>query len=84
MYILTNIIKKFLIKLIEIYQKTLSPDHGPLKSMYPHGFCRFTPSCSEYGKEAINKHGPIKGGLMAAYRIIRCNPFNKGGYDPVK
>jgi len=84
MQFLSNIIKKILITLIEIYQKTLSPDHGLLKLMYPHGYCRFTPTCSDYGKEAINKYGPIKGGLMATYRIIRCNPFNKGGYDPVK
>ena len=84
MQFLSNIIKKILIKLIDIYQKTLSPDHGLLKFMFPHGYCRFTPTCSEYRKEAINKYGPIKGGLMTAYRILRCNPFNKGGYDPVK
>jgi len=81
---LYNITKKALVKLIEIYQKTLSPDHGFLKVFYPHGFCRFTPTCSQYGKEAIMKHGAVKGGIMTAYRIIRCNPFNRGGYDPVK
>lgn len=70
--------------LIRIYQKTLSFDHGPLKIFYPHGFCRFTPSCSDYGVQAISKYGIIKGGLKSAWRVLRCNPFNKGGYDPLK
>jgi hypothetical protein len=81
-------IKKFfeeiVIVLIKIYQKTLSFDHGPLKMFYPHGFCRFTPTCSEYGLEAIRKYGVIKGGFMTAWRVLRCNPWNKGGHDPVK
>ena len=45
--------------------------------------CRFTPTCSEYAMEAIQKHGAWKGGLLAIWRILRCNPFCKGGYDPV-
>ena len=73
-----------MVKLIRIYQKTLSFDHGPLKVYYPHGFCRFSPTCSDYGAEAITKYGLIKGGLMAGWRILRCNPWNKGGHDPVK
>ncbi len=81
---LSQLNKKFLISLIRFYQKTLSFDHGPLKGLYPHGFCRFYPSCSQYGIEAIEKHGPIKGGFMTAWRILRCNPWNKGGHDPVK
>jgi putative membrane protein insertion efficiency factor len=76
--------KKIVITLITIYQKTLSFDHSPLKMFYPHGFCRFTPTCSQYGKEAIEKYGVIKGGALAAWRVTRCNPWNKGGYDPVK
>ncbi|MHB8903835.1 MAG: membrane protein insertion efficiency factor YidD [Patescibacteria group bacterium] len=72
------------IKLIRIYQKTLSFDHGFLKIFYPHGFCRFYPSCSEYGVEAIQKYGIIKGGFKAVWRIMRCNPWNKGGNDPLK
>lgn len=80
----SNFIKKILVSLINIYQKTLSFDHGPLKVFYPHGFCRFTPSCSQYGKEAIIKHGPIKGVLLGTWRVLRCNPWSKGGYDPVK
>jgi len=76
--------RKMVVGLIKIYQKTLSFDHGPLKSLYPHGFCRFSPSCSQYGIDAFTKYGLIRGGLMTSWRIIRCNPWNKGGYDPVK
>ncbi|HQM18724.1 MAG TPA: membrane protein insertion efficiency factor YidD [Candidatus Paceibacterota bacterium] len=79
-----KLLGKFFVKLIRLYQKTLSFDHGPLKVFYPYGFCRFTPTCSEYGIQAIEKYGPIKGGFKSAWRIIRCNPFNKGGYDPLK
>ncbi len=72
------------VKLIGFYQKTLSMDHGPLKVFFPHGFCRFQPTCSEYGKQAIMKYGIIRGGFMASWRILRCNPWSKGGIDPVK
>lgn len=76
--------RKALIVLIKIYQKTISFDHGLLKNFYPHGFCRFTPTCSQYGIEALNKYGIIRGGLKTSWRILRCNPWNKGGDDPVK
>jgi len=79
-----NIPKKFVVGLIKIYQKTLSFDHSWLKAYYPHGYCRFFPSCSQYAIEVIERHGLIKGGIRACWRILRCNPFNKGGYDPVK
>lgn len=62
--------------LIKIYQKFISP-------LFPPS-CRFYPTCSEYAIQAFTKHGIFKGGLMAIWRILRCNPFNKGGYDPVK
>jgi putative membrane protein insertion efficiency factor len=81
---LSNYIAKILITVIKIYQKTLSFDHSPLKVFYPHGFCRFNPSCSQYSIEAIDKYGPIKGSFKAMWRILRCNPFNKGGNDPLK
>lgn len=74
----------FVVKLINIYQKSLSFHHGPMKHLYPNGFCRFYPSCSEYGKEAILKYGLVLGGLKSIWRIMRCNPWNKGGYDPLK
>lgn len=76
--------RRLAVRMIKVYQKTFSFDHGPMKSMYPHGFCRFNPSCSQYGVEAIEKYGIIKGGLMTSWRILRCNPWSKGGNDPVK
>lgn len=69
------VMKHIMIKLIRLYQKYLSP----LKTVK----CPYTPTCSNYGIEAIEKYGAIKGGLLALWRIIRCNPFSKGGYDPV-
>ena len=69
--------------IIRIYQKTLSFDHGWIKKFYPNGYCRFYPTCSEYGYKSIDRHGLIKGGWLTLKRIIRCNPFNKGGIDEV-
>ncbi len=66
---------------IRLYQKTLSPDHGPLKKLHPFGYCKFYPSCSEYGHRIIKKRGMIIGIPKTLWRIIRCNPFNKGGVD---
>jgi len=65
-----------LLALIRAYQAVISP-------ALPPDTCRFYPSCSHYGYQAIYKYGPIKGSVMAAWRILRCNPFNPGGYDPV-
>ena len=61
--------------MIRFYQKNISPIKKPC--------CRFYPTCSEYAVEAIEKYGALKGSLMAVWRILRCNPFCKGGYDPV-
>jgi uncharacterized protein len=61
--------------LIRIYQRRISP-------ALPPG-CRFQPTCSHYGYEAIERHGLVRGSLMTAWRLVRCNPFNSGGYDPV-
>jgi hypothetical protein len=72
-----------LIKIIKIYQKTLSPDEGWFKARYPVGFCRFTPHCSQYCVEAIEKYGALKGIAMGVWRVVRCNPWSKGGEDPV-
>lgn len=68
-------IKKILIKMIRLYQKYISP----MKTTK----CPYIPSCSQYGLEAVQKYGALKGGLLAAWRILRCNPFSRGGYDPV-
>ncbi len=69
---------------VVIYQKTLSPDHGPLQHLFPHGYCRFNPICSEYMRQAILKKGVIKGSAMGIWRICRCNPWSDGGIDEVK
>jgi hypothetical protein len=73
---LQNIPRMVLLALIRLYQATLSRG-------LPANSCRFYPSCSHYGYQAIYKHGAIKGSLMATWRILRCNPFNPGGFDPV-
>ena len=70
--------KKLLIWLITGYQKYLSG----LESKNIH--CKYYPTCSEYTKQAIQKYGALKGSLKGFYRILRCNPFSKGGYDPLK
>jgi putative membrane protein insertion efficiency factor len=67
--------KKLLIKSIKIYKKYISPVLPPA--------CRYFPTCSEYALEALEKYGAAKGSFLAAKRILRCNPFAKGGYDPV-
>ena len=65
-----------LLGLIRLYQMTLS-------RVLPIGTCRFYPSCSHYGYQAIYKYGVLKGSVMAIWRVLRCNPFNEGGIDPV-
>ena len=65
-----------ILALIRLYQKTISRG-------LPENTCRFYPSCSHYGYQAVYKYGAIKGSAMATWRVLRCNPFNPGGYDPV-
>lgn len=68
--------KRLLLTLIKFYQTSISPLFPPR--------CRFSPTCSQYAKEAIEKYGAAKGGWLAFKRLMRCNPFNKGDYfDPV-
>ena len=76
--------KRIALALIRLYQKTLSFDHGPLKIYYPGGFCRYRPTCSQYTYDAVSKYGVMKGSWFGAKRIASCNPWHKGGYDPVK
>lgn len=68
--------KKVLIKLVRIYQKYLSPMKG-------YSSCKYFPTCSMYAVEAIERFGALKGMGLAVWRILRCNPFSQGGYDPV-
>lgn len=67
--------KKCLIALIRFYRRYISPMKAPC--------CRYVPTCSEYAIIAIERYGVLKGGALAVWRILRCNPFVKGGYDPV-
>lgn len=67
--------KRLMIKMIRFYQKYISVQSAPS--------CRFIPTCSHYAIEAIETHGAIKGGYLAAKRILRCHPWGKMGYDPV-
>ena len=70
-----SLISGFLIGLIKLYQITLSPLIGRA--------CRYTPTCSNYGIEAIRKHGPLKGSWLTLKRVLSCNPWGGSGYDPV-
>ena len=72
---LRRLLVMLLILPIRFYQTSISPLTPPS--------CRFTPSCSEYARQAIIKHGPFKGLYLAIWRILRCNPWGGSGYDPV-
>ena len=64
-----------LVGLVRLYQATVSPMLGPC--------CRYAPSCSEYAIAALRMHGVVRGTLLAAWRLLRCHPLARGGYDPV-
>ncbi len=68
---------------IVAYQYTLSPDHGFMSRFVRYRVCRYEPTCSEFGYEAIGKYGLLKGGWMTFWRILRCTPWHPGGHDPV-
>lgn len=72
---LMHLLSLLLVLPIRFYQLYISPLTGPS--------CRFTPTCSEYARQAILKHGPFKGLYLAVWRILRCNPWGGSGYDPV-
>ncbi|NLV48381.1 MAG: membrane protein insertion efficiency factor YidD [Clostridiaceae bacterium] len=67
--------KRIMVRMIRGYQRHVSPRLGAQ--------CKYLPTCSQYAIEAIERYGSLKGGLMAVWRILRCNPFSRGGYDPV-
>ena len=72
----TFLLKKVLILLVRFYQICISPLFPPT--------CRFTPTCSAYFIQAVEKYGPIKGTYLGIKRILRCHPWGKGGYDPLE
>lgn len=72
---ITFLFKFIFLLIIQFYQKFISPILGPS--------CRYTPTCSQYAKEAIEKYGPLKGGWLALKRIVSCNPWGGHGHDPV-
>lgn len=74
--VVSRMFSGMMVGLIRFYQSAISPHLAPS--------CRYTPSCSQYGIEAIRKHGPAKGGWMALKRILRCNPWGGHGHDPVR
>ncbi len=67
--------KRILIALIDFYRREISPLTPPS--------CRHIPTCSAYAREAVEAHGALKGTMLAAWRVLRCNPFSRGGFDPV-
>ena len=67
--------KRPLLAMIRFYRRYISPNKPPC--------CRYIPTCSQYALEALEKYGALKGGYLSVRRVLRCNPFHKGGYDPV-
>ena len=72
----SNILKFVVIGIVKFYRVCISPYKGG-------ACCKYIPTCSQYALEAVEKYGPFKGSYLAIKRILRCNPFSKGGYDPV-
>lgn len=69
------------LSVIKLYQKTISFDHGFLSKLYPNGYCKFYPTCSEYAVQAIEKKGITKGSYLILKRLTRCHPWSEGGID---
>lgn len=78
-----NLPKNVVLAFIKLYQKTLSTDHSFWAKPEKFRICIYSPSCSEYTYQSIEKFGLIKGGIMGTARVIRCNPFASPGFDPV-
>lgn len=75
--------QRLVVGLINVYQQTISPDHGWFRHAHPLGYCRWYPSCSMYTKEAVETHGVGRGLKLGLFRIIRCHPWTQGGVDPI-
>jgi putative membrane protein insertion efficiency factor len=68
--------RNLIVALIRLYRRYVSPYSPPS--------CRFTPTCSRYAIDAVGRYGVLRGGWLAVWRILRCNPFHRGGYDPLR
>ena len=77
------IFRRYVMWWIRLYQKTLSLDHGLFRFLAPFGQCRFQPTCSEYTYQAVERFGVFPGLRLGVKRVLKCNPFSAGGYDPV-
>ncbi|MFA6090873.1 MAG: membrane protein insertion efficiency factor YidD [Candidatus Gracilibacteria bacterium] len=77
--------KKSILYILGLYQRYLSPDHSIwARALNRPPYCKHIPSCSDYMVESIEKKGVVRGIFKGIWRILRCNPWNKGGYDPVE
>lgn len=78
-----TLIKTLILLAIRGYQKTISPDHGWGRALFPGAGCHFYPSCSEYAYQSLERYGVLFGIVRAAKRLTRCHPWSSGGLDPV-
>ena len=76
-----TIAQRVTLTLLQLYQRSVSPDHGPLRTA---GACRYYPSCSQYAIDAVRAHGAWRGLAQAGWRVLRCNPWSHGGVDYAK
>ena len=72
---LSRLPRKLLVTLISVYQATLSPDHGALRTLFPYGYCRHEPTCSAFGKQVILERGVVRGMLLLLRRLLSCHPW---------
>lgn len=78
-----SIAQKTIVQILRLYQRTLSLDTGWFSYHYPYGVCRFSPTCSEYTIQAVERFGVFWGAVYGARRVLRCHPWQSGGFDPV-
>lgn len=69
--------RNLIVLLLRGYQKTLSPDHGPLRHLHPYGYCRHSPTCSMYAIDVLTRRGAVVGTLLSIKRVLSCNPWSK-------
>ena len=72
------------VALFELYQATLSPDHGPLNALYPSGYCRHEPSCSMYAQRVLEERGFVTGSILTLRRVLSCHPWKKVDDEKVR